>query len=60
MAFKEHCVKCGKQEPKADGVLIFDEVKVACQLLWNLRSNTLMGLAMTSKAQSSLNDVYKM
>ena len=60
VAFKEHCVKCGKQEPKADGVLIFDEVKVACQLLWNSRSNTLMGLAMTSKDQASLNDVYKL
>ena len=39
VAFKEHSVKCGKQEPKADGVLIFDEVKVACQMLWNSRSN---------------------
>ena len=60
VAFKEHCVKSGKQEPKADGVLIFDEVKVACQLLWNSRNNTLMGLAMTSKDQASLNDVYKL
>jgi len=60
VAFKEHCVKCGKQEPKGDGVLIFDEVKVACQLLWNSRNNTLMGIVMTSKDQASLNDVFKL
>ena len=53
VAFKEHSIKSGKQEPKADGVLIFDEVKVACQLLWNSRSNTLMGLAMTSNDQAT-------
>jgi len=58
--FKEHCVKCGKQELKGDGVLIFDEVKVTCQLLWNSRNNILMRLAMTSKDQASLNDVYKL
>ena len=31
--FVEECCKAGKQEPRADAVLIFDEVKVACQLL---------------------------
>jgi len=32
IAFKEECWMNGKQEPKADGVLIFDEVKwhVSC------------------------------
>ena len=59
VTIKEHCLKSGKQEPRADGVLIFDEVKVACQLLWNSRNNTLMGLAMSSKDQASLTDVYK-
>lgn len=59
VTFKEHFLKSGKQEPKADGVLIFDEVKVACQLLWNSRNNALMGLAMSSKDQASLTDVYK-
>ena len=39
VAFKEQCCKAGKQEPRADGVLIFDEVKVACQLMWNSRNN---------------------
>lgn len=49
----------GKHKPQGDGVLIFDEVKVACQLIWNSRSQTLSGLAMTSKDLSSLNDVYR-
>ena len=59
VAFKEECRKNGKQEPKADGVLIFDEVKVACQLMWNSRSHQLMGLAMTPNDLSSLNDIYR-
>ena len=60
VTFKQECIKNGKQEPKADGVLIFDEVKVACQLMWNSRNQQLMGLAMTSQDLASLNDIYKM
>ena len=59
LIFIEESCKAGKQEPKADGVLIFDEVKVACQLLWNSRSHQLMGLAMTHADLSSLNDIYR-
>lgn len=59
IAFKEECRMNGKQEPKADGVLIFDEVKVACQLLWNSRNHQILGLAMTQKDLSSLNDIYR-
>ena len=44
----------------SDGVLVFDELKVACQLMWNSRSQTLTGLAMTSKDLSSLTDVYQL
>ena len=58
--FKEQCREAGKQEPKSDGVLIFDEVKVACQLMWNSRSHQLMGLAMTHQELSSLNDIYRL
>lgn len=47
--FKKQCRDGGKQEPRSDGVLIFDEVKVACQLMWNSRSPQLMSLAMTHK-----------
>ena len=60
LAFKEECGRLGKQDPKGDGALIFDEVKVACQLMWNSRSHQLMGLAMTSKNLASLNDVYSL
>ena len=50
----------GKHRPQGDGVLIFDEVKVACQLVWNSRNQKLSGLAMTEKDLPSLNDVYRM
>ena len=58
LAFKETSKQLGHQEPQGDGALIFDEVKVACQLMWNSRSHQLMGLAMTSKNLASLHDVY--
>ena len=58
--FKAECEKQGKCLPKSDGMLVFDEVKVACQLMWNLRNNTLSGLAMTSKDLTSLTDVYQL
>ena len=56
--FKKECRLAGKQEPRSDGVVIFDEVKVASQLMWNSRSHQLMGLAMTHKDLPSLDDVY--
>ena len=49
----------GKHRPQGDGVIIFDEVKVACQLVWNSRNNKLSELAMTNKDMSSLNDIYR-
>lgn len=52
--------ECKKNGPKSDGVLVFDEVKVACQLMWNSRNQTLTGLAMTNKDMSSLVDVYQL
>ena len=58
VAYKSETVRLGKQEPKGDGALIFDEVKVACQLMWNSRSNQLIGLAMTPQDLASLNDLY--
>ena len=58
--FKEQCREAGKQEPKLDGVLIFDEVKVACQLMWNSCSHQLMGLAMTHQELPSLSDIYRL
>ena len=58
MIYKVECLKNGKREPKGDGVLIFDEVKVVCQLMWNSRNQKLMGLAMTHDEQASLLDIY--
>ena len=60
LVYKEECRQLGKQEPKADGAIIFDEVKVACQLVWNSRNHQLVGLAMTPKDLASLNDVYEL
>ncbi|XP_065907460.1 uncharacterized protein [Dysidea avara] len=50
----------GKLEPLADGVLIFDEVKVISRLMWNSRSQTIIGLAMNAEDQQSLHDVYEL
>ena len=58
VVYKEESKKEGRQEPMGDGVLVFDEVKVACELMWNSRNNRLMRLAMTSKDLASLNDIY--
>ena len=48
-----------KKEPKADGVMIFDEVKVISRIMWNSRSQTMIGLAMSYEDMSSLRDVYQ-
>ena len=48
----------GKKEPKGDGALIFDEVKVISRLMWNSRSQTLIGLSMDHDELSSLSDIY--
>ena len=41
-------------------MLIFDEVKVVGRLMWNSRSQTLIGLAMNAEEQCSLADVYQL
>ena len=48
----------GKMESKHDGVLIFDEVKVICRIMWNSRSQRLIGLSMSHREMSSLADIY--
>ena len=59
MIHQEECNKQGKKQPQGDGGLIFDKVKVTCQLIRNSRNNQLMGLAMTHQEQASLLDIYK-
>jgi len=39
---------------------MFDEVKVAFQLVWNSCNNQLVGLVMTPKVFASLNNIYAM
>ena len=61
--FVLHCQKRildGKKESKKDGVLIFDEVKVISRLMWNSRSQTLLGLSMRPEEMASLDDIYQM
>ena len=58
--FKSSCEGSGKLVPKANGVLIFDEVKVISRLMWNSRSRTIVGLAMDAEDQASLHDVYQL
>lgn len=58
--FKVLCIKSGKQAPLSNGVLIFDEVKVISRLMWNSRSQTIIGLAMNANDQASLLDVYQL
>ena len=43
------CKEEGKLLPQSDGVLIFDEVKVVSGLIWNSRSQRIIGLAMTER-----------
>ena len=58
-AFKEQLLRNPHaSEPKADGVLIFDEVKVVSRLLWNSRSQEVIGLVMNAVDMSSLQDIY--
>ena len=48
----------GARPPLGEGVLIFDEVKVAMKVSWNSRNEELVGLAMTSVEMQTLQDVY--
>ena len=48
----------GKREPKGDGVLVFDKVKVVARLMWNSRSQKIIGLAMSPDDMASLHDIY--
>ena len=58
-AFKQQCLLEGKKEPKGDGAIIFDEVKVISKLMWNSRSEKIVGFAMTSEEMHSLHDAYQ-
>ena len=59
-SFKQKCAVDNKMEPKGCGALIFDEVKVISRLMWNSRSQRVIGLAMSPEEMSSLHDAYKL
>lgn len=59
-SFKHQYLAEKKKEPKGDGVLIFDEVKVISRLMWNSRSQKIIGLAMSPDEMSSLHDAYQL
>ena len=58
-SFKHECQAKSKKEPKADGVLIFDEVKVISRLMWNSRSQQIIGLSINADDMSSLHDAFQ-
>ena len=58
--FKLQRVADGKPQPQGDGVLIFDEVKVICRLMWNSRNQKIIGFAMTQEDMASLQDIYQL
>jgi hypothetical protein len=49
----------GKLESKKDGVIVFDEVKVISRLMWNSRSQRVIGLSMTHTQMASMEDIYQ-
>lgn len=58
-SYKQQCLAEKKKQPKGDGVLIFDEVKVISRLMWNSRSQKIIGLAMSADGMSSLHDAFQ-
>jgi hypothetical protein len=57
--FCEEKVKQGGQRPSGNGVLIFDEVRVVSRLMWNSRSQRVIGMSMTHEDMACLHDVYQ-
>ena len=57
--YKKFCEQKKPVAPEADGVLIFDEVRVVSRLMWNSRSQRVVGLAMSHDDMACLHDVYQ-
>ena len=60
--YRQFCddkVKQGSRRPGGTGVLIFDEVRVVSRLMWNSRSQRVIGMAMTYEDMACLHDVYQ-
>lgn len=50
--------KFGRARPLGEGILIFDEVKVIGQVMWNSANHKFYGLAMSAEEFVSLNDIF--
>ena len=57
--FKEQNDQPSKVSPESDGVFIFDEVRVISRLMWNSRSERVIGFAMTHEDMANFLDVYQ-
>ena len=57
--YKKFCEQKKPVAPEADGVLIFDKVRVVSRLMWNSRSQRVIGLAMSHEDMACLHDVYQ-
>lgn len=53
-SYRLFCKSQEKLVPKADGVLVFDEVKVISSLIWNCQDHQIIGLAMTEPRKIKL------
>ena len=57
--YKEEMMKKGRPEPKHEGILIFDEVKVTARVKWSSKGEKFFGLEMNPEDFPHLQDIYE-
>ena len=57
--FCEEVVASGQNRPLGIGALIFYEVKVMTKVMLNVKSEKLIGLAVTEKETKGLHNIFK-
>lgn len=57
-AFCIEQVSQGAKKPLGEGTLIFDEVKIIDELVWNSRSESFVGVAMSKEDCCQVRDVF--
>ena len=55
--FKTQVKHQGKKEPLGEGILIFDEVKIIDKVIWNSKSESFIGLAMSEEDFVQIKDL---
>ena len=58
-AFCEEIVKSNRPKPMGIGVLIFDEVKVMAKVMFSVKNEKFLGLAMSEEEMKGLHDIYQ-